>query len=321
MFEELIQGENVVVTGGAGFIGSNLSEVLARNNQVTILDDLSTGRLRNIQSLLQKDNVTLAKGSITDSKFVEKVFSGQKYVFHQAALPSVPRSVSDPMSSNNANITGTLNVLLAARDAGVSKVVFAASSSAYGETPTLPKVETMPPAPLSPYAITKVTCEEYLKVFYRLYGLRTTSLRYFNVYGPRQDPTSQYSAVIPKFVTAAREKRSPTIYGDGTQSRDFTYIKDVIQANIRAAISTKCDGEVCNVATGKRITVLELAERIISSVGTEGEVEPAFEPPRQGDIKHSLADISKSRELMGYEPAYNIDTGLQETVPYFLEEE
>jgi len=319
MLENLIKGEEVVVTGGAGFIGSNLSEVLSVHNNVTILDNFATGRMKNIAHLLEKENVELVEGSITDLELLKKVFKDKKYIFHQGALPSVERSVKDPLTTNNVNITGTLNVLLAARDCHVEKVVFAASSSAYGETPTLPKVETMKPSPLSPYAVTKICCEEYLRLFHELYGLRTTSLRYFNVYGPKQDPNSQYAAVIPRFIKAVMRNEPPTIYGDGKQSRDFTFIKDVLQANLKAAVSEKCDGEVCNIATGKRITVENLAFKIIKAFGKN--LKPVYAPPRPGDIKHSLADISKAKKLMGYKPEYNIDRGLKETITYFIEEE
>lgn len=315
MIEEMIKDEEIVVTGGAGFIGSNLSETLAVSNDVTIIDDFSTGRMENIETLLKKPNVTLMQESVTDLEALNVIFKNKTYVFHQGALPSVPRSIKDPLTSHNTNITGTLNVLLAARDRGVAKVVFAASSSAYGETPTLPKMETMKSSPLSPYAVTKICCEEYLKVFNDLYGLRTTSLRYFNVYGPKQDPASQYAAVIPKFITAVMKDVSPTIYGDGKQSRDFTFIRDVVQANIRAAVSEGCDGAVCNIATGKRITLEELAQKIIRALGKN--IKARYEPPRPGDIKHSLADITRARELMGYEPEYTIDTGLAETIAFF----
>jgi len=319
MIEGMIKDEEIVVTGGAGFIGSNLSETLAVHNRVTIVDDFSTGWMSNIEVLLRNENVALVRGSITDLEVLNRTFRNKRYVFHQGALPSVQRSIKDPLMSHKVNTTGTINVLLAARDCGVEKVVFATSSSAYGETPTLPKVETMKSSPLSPYAVTKVCCEEYMKVFNDLYGLRTTSLRYFNVYGPRQDPASQYSAVIPRFITAVMNGRSPAIFGDGQQSRDFSFIKDVVQANIRAAMSDRCDGTVCNVATGQRITVEELALKIIRSLGKD--IEPSYHPPRPGDIKHSLADITKARELMGYEPRYTIDTGLKETIAYFEKKE
>jgi nucleoside-diphosphate-sugar epimerase len=312
-----MDGKKIVVTGGGGFIGSNIVKHLMTQNEVIVLDDFSTGRRENIQGI--ENEITLVEGSITDIDLVQRTFRDVDYVLHQAALPSVPRSIDDPITSNMVNVNGTLNVLTAAKDNNVEKVVFAASSSAYGDTPTLPKVETMPVHPLSPYAVTKVTCEQYMRIFNDIYGLRTTALRYFNVFGPSQDPTSQYSAVIPKFVRAVINDESPTIYGNGEQSRDFTFVKDTIQANIKAAESTKADGHVINIAKGDRTTVNDLANMIIDYFGKTGKIELSYVPEKPGDVKHSLADITMARELMGFEPKYTLEDGLNETLEYFKE--
>lgn len=307
-----MKNKKVIITGGAGFIGSNLAEALMENNEVLVIDNFSTGKKENLNGL---DSIKIIKGSITNIKLLQKEFENVDYIFHQGALPSVPRSVSDPISSNLANIDGTLNVLVAARDNKVKKVVYASSSSAYGDTPELPKIETMIPNPLSPYAITKLTGEYYCKIFNDVYGLPTTSLRYFNVYGPKQDPTSQYSAVIPKFITRVMHNQKPLIYGDGEQTRDFTYVKDVVTANILSAESQNCNGEILNIAGGKRITINELAGKIIDSFGKALDLEHTDQ--RAGDVKHSLADISKAKKLIGFEPKYSLDKGLKLTIDYF----
>lgn len=307
-----MKNKKVVITGGAGFIGSNLAEELMKNNEVIVIDNFSTGKKENLIGL---DGIKIINGSITDIKLLQKEFENVDYVFHQGALPSVPRSVENPISSNKANIDGTLNVLVAARDNNVKKVVYASSSSAYGDTPELPKKETMIPNPLSPYAITKLTGEYYCKIFTDVYGLATTSLRYFNVYGPKQDPTSQYSAVIPKFITRVMNNQNPIIYGDGEQTRDFTFVKDVVQANILSAESKKCNREVLNIACGKRITINKLAKEIINAFGKNLDLKHT--KPRVGDVKHSLADISKAKELIGFEPKYSLKKGLEITIDYF----
>jgi UDP-glucose 4-epimerase len=302
----------VVVTGGAGFIGSHLAEELARRcYRVIILDDLSTGKLENISHILRPANqqTEFIHGSITELPLLTKLFRGVDYVFHLAAIPSVPRSIENPRASHDANITGTLNVLLAARDAGVKKVVYASSSSVYGDTPTLPKREDMPPNPQSPYAVTKLAGEYYCQVFRQVYGLPTVCLRYFNVYGPRQDPNSQYAAVIPRFVHRAVNSKPPVIFGDGEQTRDFTFVKDTVEATILAA-ETDATG-VCNIGRGERISINRLAELVIKLVGNS--VEPAHEEPRPGDIKHSLADISRARQF-GYNPRYDLEEGLRQTI-------
>jgi UDP-glucose 4-epimerase len=303
-----------IVTGGAGFIGSHIAEELARRgDRVVIIDNLATGRMSNLEPVLGKKNVEFVEGSIINLSLLRRLFSGVDYVFHQAAIPSVPRSVKNPRASHNANITGTLNVLLAARDRGVKKVVYASSSSVYGETPTLPKVEDMTPNPQSPYAVTKLTGEYYCRVFSKIYGLNTVSLRYFNVYGPRQDPDSPYAAVIPLFFRNAMEGKSPVIFGDGEQSRDFTFVKDVAQANIQAAESDATG--VFNLGNSQRVTINHLTELIIGLVGNKN-VRPVYREPRPGDVLHSLADITKARACFAFTPEYSLEKGLREVAAY-----
>lgn len=302
-----------IITGGAGFIGSNLARTLSQDHEVTILDNLSTGRMENIQDLVDGGDVTFVHGDITDTSLLQNLFQDVDGIFHQAALPSVQRSVKNPMATHEANVTGTLNVLLAARDAGVRKVVMASSSSVYGNTPTLPKHEGMVPHPLSPYAVSKIADEYYASVFSDLFGVQTVCLRYFNVFGPRQDPSSQYAAVIPNFVTRILNDQPPVIYGDGKQTRDFTYIENVVQANIRA-MESDAEG-VFNIACGERIDLLELASTIMEIVGKD--LTPIHEAPRPGDVRDSLADISRAREAFGYAPEYDLKTGLMETITWF----
>lgn len=304
---------NVVVTGGAGFIGSNLTKGLAYENDVIVVDNLSTGYLKNIQDLIDTNKIEFIGESITDLDSLQKTFRNIDYVFHEAAIPSVPRSVEDPISSNYANINGTLNVLVAARDNNVKKVVYASSSSAYGDTPMLPKKENMKPCPLSPYAVSKLTAEYYCQVFTEVYDLPTASLRYFNVYGPRQDPSSEYAAVIPNFITRISNDESPIVYGDGEQTRDFTFIDDVVNANILAAESKNTG--VFNIAGGKRISINDLTKVIMEIIGKD--LDLVYDNPRPGDIKHSIADISKAKEKLNYEPKFNIKDGLEETVKWF----
>ena len=304
----------IVITGGAGFIGSNLAEVLALapNNEVCVVDDLSTGRVENIPIA---SGIEFIKGSITDLQLMNEVLADADFVFHQAALPSVQRSIEDPAHTNEVNIRGTLNVLMAARDAGVKKVIYASSSSVYGDTPELPKREGMTPNPLSPYAVTKLVGEYYCKVFNDVYGLNTISLRYFNVYGPRQDPHSEYAAVIPRFVSRILKGEPPIIYGDGQQTRDFTFVKDVVNANI-LAMNSDATG-VYNIASGRRISIQELATLITRLTGRDSDLEPVFDKPRKGDVRHSLADISRARAVMGYKPEYSLERGLEETLRWF----
>ncbi len=308
--------KKVVVTGGAGFIGSHLVEVLAgRGYRVIILDDLSTGKVENIKDLLDAENAEFIKGSITDLPLLRELFRGVDLVFHEAALPSVPRSIENPQASHEVNVSGTLNVLLAARENSVNRVIYASSSSVYGDIPTLPKREDMVPRPLSPYAVTKLAGEYYCQVFHQVYGLSTVCLRYFNVYGPRQDPNSQYAAVIPSFIKRTLGGNPPIIFGDGEQTRDFTFVKDVVEASILAAES-EASG-LFNIARGEGITINELARRVISIVGRN--MEPVHQQPRPGDIRHSLADISRARAF-GYEPRYSLDKGLRETIRSFQHE-
>ncbi|MDD3974452.1 MAG: SDR family oxidoreductase [Methanothrix soehngenii] len=301
----------VVVTGGAGFIGSNLTDELARDHEVTVIDNLSTGRIENLDHI--RDRIEFINGSILDLDLLRRAFAGADTVFHQAAIPSVQRSMDNPIASNQANVDGTLNVLVAAKDSRVRKVVFASSSSVYGDTPTLPKKEDMKPNPKSPYAITKMAGEYYCRVFSDVYGLKTACLRYFNVFGPRQDPKSEYAAVIPRFVTRILQGKPPVIYGDGQQTRDFTFVKDVVKANILAGMG---DAEgAFNIACGRRISLNELAGLIMEIVGRQ--VEPEYERPRAGDIRDSLADISAAGEALGYHPDYDMNLGLKETIKWF----
>ena len=310
----MIHGKRFVVTGGAGFIGSNIVErLVADNNDVTVIDNLLTGRIENLKDVMSQ--ITFVKGDIQNLDLLKNEFDGVDYVLHQAALPSVPRSIEDPISSNQNNVDGTLNVLVAARDAGVKRVVYAASSSAYGNTPTLPKHEGMAPDPLSPYAITKLIGEQYCKVFYDIYGLETVSLRYFNVFGPKQDPNSHYAAVIPKFITAMLDDDRPIIYGDGEQSRDFTYVQNNVDANLLACTAPKATGKMFNIACGARITLNQLVKLMNDILGKE--IEPIYENERAGDVKHSLADIDLARDVLGYEPIYGLEDGLQKTVEWF----
>jgi len=303
-----------IVTGGAGFIGSHIVEALAnRGDEVVILDNLFSGKKTNIEPFLDGKRVSFVNGSVTDPEVVRAAFSGADGIFHEGAIASVPRSIVNPKATNEANVTGTLNVLIAAQECGVKKIVFASSSSVYGNTLTLPKQEDMIPAPLSPYAVSKLTGEYYLRVFSEVYGQKTVSLRYFNVFGPRQDPKSEYAAVIPKFITSILAHTSPTIYGDGEQTRDFTYVKDVVQANIRA-MESSAQG-VYNVAYCQRINLKELAARIMAITGIS--VPLNFEASRAGDVKDSLADITRASAAFGYAPAYTVTTGLEETIAWY----
>lgn len=300
-----------LVTGGAGFIGSNIVDRLVSDGaEVRVLDNFATGKKSNIEHNLGK--IELIEGSITDLETVKRAVDGVDYVLHQAALPSVPRSVKDPIASNEANIDGTLNVLVASRDAGVKRVVYAASSSAYGDTPTLPKREDMPPNPLSPYALTKLAGEYYCRIFYKIYGLETVALRYFNVFGPRQDPTSQYAAVIPKFVESIMDGKSPMIFGDGQQTRDFTFVKNNVEANLLACTAPGVGGEIFNIACGQRYSLIDLVKGINENLGTS--VEPVFDETRAGDVKHSLADIEKAKKMLGFKPLVGFEEGLLEVI-------
>ena len=303
-----------LVTGGAGFIGSNIvDELVRRNHEVVVLDDLSAGKESNLASVRGK--VDLRIGSITDLAAVQPAVKGADYVVHLAARTSVPRSVKDPLETNHVNIDGTLNVLVAARDAKVRRFVYAASSSAYGETPTLPKTESMHPEPISPYGVTKYVGEIYAQAFGRTYGLENASVRFFNVFGPRQDPTSQYSGVLSRFMLAVIRNEQPVIYGDGEQSRDFTYIDNIVDETLRACDATDASGKVFNGGTGARITlnqVLKLLEKI-----TGEKIQPRYDPPRAGDIRNSQADISLARKVLGYQPLVGFEEGLQRTWAWY----
>ena len=302
-----------LVTGGAGFIGSHLAEELARRgHRVRVADSLITGKRSNLDHV---PGVEFLEGDLADLDFARRSVEGCEYVLHQAAIPSVPRSVKDPVASNRANVDATLNVLVASRDAGVRRLVFAGSSSAYGDTPTLPKREDMPTNPLSPYALQKVIGEQYLQMFTRLYGLETVSIRYFNVFGPRQDPSSPYSGVISVFATALLENRSPSIYGDGEQTRDFTYVANVVDGALRACEAPKASGEIINVATGGRISLNTLFRTMRDVVGAS--VEPVYRETRQGDVRDSQADIQKARALLGYEPIVSFEDGLARTIAWY----
>jgi nucleoside-diphosphate-sugar epimerase len=302
-----------LVTGGAGFIGSHLAEeLLRRGERVRIVDSLITGKRQNLAHLPEAEFV---HGDLADLDVARRAVEGVEYVLHQAAIPSVPRSVQDPITSNRANVDAALNVLVAARDAGVRRVVYAGSSSAYGNTPTLPKVETMPTAPLSPYALQKLVAEQYCQMFTQLYGLETVTTRYFNVFGPRQDPSSPYSGVISLFIRALVDGRPPTIYGDGGQTRDFTYIANVVDGVLRACQAPAASGEVINVATGGRVSLNELFQAVKDLTGAR--VEATYAEVRAGDVRDSQADIEKARRLLGYEPIVRFEQGLEKTVEWF----
>jgi nucleoside-diphosphate-sugar epimerase len=306
----------VLVPGGAGFIGSNLTEALLKaGHQVRVLDNFSTGKKENLVYSEAYPFLEVVEGDICDFTTCQRAMEGIEYVFHQAALPSVQRSVEDPLSSNAVNTGGTLNVLVAARDAGVRRVIYAASSSAYGDTPTLPKQEEMASSPLSPYALQKFIGEEYCRLFSKLYHLETISLRYFNIFGPKQDPNSIYSAVIPKFIDALVSGRPPVIFGDGEQSRDFTYIDNVVHANLLAMKAERTQGEVVNVACGRRVSLNQLV-KILQDI-IDSHVSPLYEEPRQGDVRHSLADIKRGKTILNYDPRVGIEEGLRRTVEYF----
>jgi len=307
---------HVLVTGGAGFIGSNLTEALLKmGHQVWVLDNLSTGKRENLVFDEAYPFLEMIEGDICDLTTCQKAMEGIEYVFHQAALPSVQRSVEDPLTSHTVNTGGTLNLLIAAKDAGVRRVIYAASSSAYGDTPTLPKKEEMVPNPLSPYALQKLIGEEYCRLFFQLYGLETISLRYFNIFGPKQDPNSIYSAVIPKFIDALVSGHSPVIFGDGEQSRDFTYIDNVVHANLLAMNAERTQGEVVNVACGRRVSLNQLVKILQDIIGSH--VSSHYEEPRKGDVRHSLADIKRVKTILNYDPRVGIEEGLRKTVEYF----
>jgi UDP-glucose 4-epimerase len=305
-----------LVTGGAGFIGSNIvRELLRRGQCVRVLDNFSTGRRQNLNGLL--GDVELIEGDVCDLDAAQAAAQGADFILHQAALPSVPRSIADPLTTHQVNATGTLNVLMAARQAKVRRVVYASSSSVYGNSPTLPKQEDMPTNPLSPYAVSKLAGENYCRAFHQVFGVPTVALRYFNVFGPHQDPESQYAAVIPKFITAMLRDASPLIHGDGLQSRDFTYVANVVQANLLACQAEAAVGQVCNVALGNRVSLLELVGLLNQILGKA--LAPSFDESRTGDVKHSQADVSKLHDLTGFVPVTDLRTGLAETVVWYAQ--
>ena len=303
----------VLVTGGGGFIGSNLvRRLLGDGHQVRVLDNFSTGNRANLVEVL--DDIELVEGDIQSYERAHSAVRGVEIVLHQAAMPSVPRSVQDPLTSNAVNVVGTLNVMLAARDSGVRRVVFASSSSVYGATPELPKHERLPTLPISPYAVAKLAAEGFCRSFHEVYGLETVALRYFNVFGPRQDPNSEYAAVVPKFIGAALAGTAPVVYGDGEQTRDFTYVDNVVAANV-LAMEADAVGLALNVACGERISLNRLLATIAELTGRA--VEPEYRPARMGDVRHSHADISLATERLGYQPAIQLEEGLRHTIAHF----
>jgi nucleoside-diphosphate-sugar epimerase len=305
----------VLVTGGAGFIGSHIASALAASGaRVRIIDDLATGYRENVSEI--KGDVDFIEASVADEAALRSALEDVELVFHEAAIPSVPRSVKNPRQTHVASVEATFSLLLAAKERKVRRIVYAASSSAYGDQPTLPKVESMLPDPLSPYAVAKLVGEHYCQVFTRVYGLETVSLRYFNVFGPRQDPSSQYSGVISRFIAALLGGEKPVIYGDGEQSRDFTYIDNVVDANLKAAESTRAIGQVINIANGERISLNELLAELKGLTG-KPDVAADYQEPRPGDVKHSLADISRARDLLAFEPRVDLRTGLQRTIDWW----
>jgi UDP-glucose 4-epimerase len=308
-----------LITGIGGFIGSSLARtLLARGQQVRGVDNFSTGNKENITEI--SNQIDFRQADIVDLDAMHKACAGVDFVLHQAAIPSVPKSMLDPLGTNRANIDGTVNVLVAARDAKVKRVVYASSSSAYGDTPTLPKREAMTPDPISPYAVAKLAGEHYMISFYRCYGLETVALRYFNIFGPRQDPSSPYSGVLAKFITQMLRGQQPTIFGHGEQSRDFTYVDNAVEANLLAcnAPSAKAAGQVFNVATGRRVTLNETFKALQALTSYRGE--PKYGPERGGDIKHSLADISKAEAALSYKPKVHFEEGLRRTVEWYREQ-
>jgi UDP-glucose 4-epimerase len=305
-----------LITGVAGFIGSSLARaVLAQDDEVRGIDNFSTGKRENLAEILGK--IDFREADVMNLDALHEACRGVDYVFHEAAIPSVPKSVVDPLGSNRANVDGTVHLLIAAKDAKVKRVVYAASSSAYGDTPTLPKHEEMMPNPISPYAVAKLSSEYYMKSFYRCYGLETVSLRYFNIFGPRQDPSSPYSGVLAKFITQMLAGEEPTIFGDGGQSRDFTYIDNVVSANLLAAKAPAAEvaGQLFNVATGTRFDLNQMFQLLKKIIGFHGDVK--YAPERAGDVKHSLADLSSAQKHLGYKPLVNFEEGLRRTVEWY----
>ncbi len=306
-----------LITGGAGFIGSNIAHrLIEMGEKVVVYDNLATGRKVNLDGILNHKNFRMVEGDVRDLTELKKEAKRTEFILHHAALPNVQLSMKKPLDVNDVNVVGTLNVLIAAQTySGVRRVVYASSSAAYGDSPTLPKVETMQNNPLSPYAVSKIAGEDYCRMFYSSFRIDALVLRYFNVFGPRQNPKSQYAAVVPKFISVLRRGRDPLIYGDGKQSRDFTYVDNVVDANVLATQTPKAGGEILNVACGTRVTILGLANFLGQVLGRD--VTPKFEKARMGDVRHSLADITKAREFLGYHPKYGIEEGLRLTVDWY----
>ena len=306
-----------VVTGGAGFIGSHLAERLVGDGEeVRVVDDLSTGKVANIEAWMTQ--IEFHEQDVCDTSALKAAFRGADFILHQAAIPSVPKSVDDPLATNRASVDGTLSVLLAARDAGVRRVIFASSSSVYGDTPDLPKREEMATNPLSPYAVSKLAAECYTRVFSLVYGLETVALRYFNVFGPRQDPASPYAAAIPKFISALLAGDPPTVYGDGEQTRDFTYVSNAVEANLRACHAKGASGEVFNAGCGSAVSVNEVLTMLREILNVD--VQPRYDPPRAGDVKHSLASIDKAKRVLNFQPRVGTREGLEKTVRWMKEQ-
>lgn len=310
-----MKNAKIVITGGAGFIGSNIANALYERNEVIILDDVSSGRMQNIQTLKDNQYIEFIKGSVTDFELLRRIIKCVDYVFHLAAIPSVMKSISDPELTNSVNLNGTINVLEASKENNVKKVVYASSAAVYGNTDIVPIKENSKTQPESPYGAQKLGGEHYLRIYYEVYGLATTSLRYFNVYGPKQDPSSQYSPVIPKFISAISKDSPPTIYGNGDQTRDFIYVEDVVQANLLAAESAKSNGKTINIACGKETSINDLADSIIHLMGKE--IKPIYAPERKGEIIRSFADISCAKQVLGFEPVFSMEKGLLATIEHF----
>lgn len=313
---QTMRNKKIVITGGAGFIGSNMANALCDDNEVVILDDLLTGKMENIETLIKNELVTLVKGSVTEPEQLKRTFEGAEYVFHLAAIPSVAKSINDPALTTEVNLTGTMNVLIASLETGVKKVVIASSASVYGNISTLPLTEDMRTYPESPYGAQKLGGEHYCRVFNEIFGIATTSLRYFNVYGPNQDPGSEYSPVIPKFISNIAKNTPPTIFGHGDQTRDFIFVEDVVHANILAAKNTTSDGKVMNIACGQETSINHLASKIVELMGKE--IEPVHAEARDGEILRSLADISKAKHLLKFEPRFSLEEGLKMTIEHFM---
>lgn len=310
-----MKNKRIAITGGCGFIGSNLAYALSKDNEVVILDDISTGSLENIQELIKNELITLIKGSITDLELLKGTFEGADYVFHLAAIPSVEVSIKKPALTTEVNLKGTMNVLIASMEKGVKKMIYASSAAVYGNTPNIPITEDMQTSPESPYGAQKLGGEHYCRVFHEIFDISTTSLRYFNVYGPNQDPGSHYSPVIPKFISNIQKNIPPTIFGDGEQTRDFIFVEDIVYANILAAQNKASDGMSINIACGKETSINDLASKIIELSGKE--IEIVHTDARQGEIRHSLADIYKAKEVLNFEPKSSFSEGLEKTMEFF----